>query len=83
VKTLPVCGYHDEKNNQLSRFVFANNCTKCKLWVVTYEAKVRMVSLCLPCFFVVKGTFYTPSKRKELERRELARPTKESKAPEV
>jgi hypothetical protein len=42
-----------------------------------------MVSLCLPCFFVVKGTFYTPSKRKELERRELARPTKESKAPEV
>ena len=40
-----------KKTRKLTRFVFANNCTECKFWVVTFKPKVTMCSVRLPCFF--------------------------------
>ena len=40
-----------KKTRKLTRFVFANNCTECKFWVVTFKPKVTMCSVRLPCFY--------------------------------
>ena len=40
-----------KKTRKLTRFVFANYCTECKFWVVTFKPKVTMCSVRLPCFF--------------------------------
>ena len=40
-----------KKHWELTRFVFVNNCTECKFWVVTFKPKVTMSSVRLLCFF--------------------------------
>ena len=40
-----------KKHWELTHFLFANYCTECKCWVVTFWPTVRMGMVRLPCFF--------------------------------